>query len=305
MNKRLFILLIAFKILCASYAQEQYFITQYMFNTLLINPAYASSSTDIIVNSNIREQWIGIKGAPRTQSISAQFPIPKKKIALGVVISNDKIGVTSQQDINLIYAYKIYSDIGILSLGFRTGVYTYWNNFNELNLSDTYDNNFDPNTKNLVNPKLGLGVYFHNDDFNVGISVPNMLKEKFIKKDNVIQDERLLYTLHGAYYYKVNEKFSIKPHALLKGIQGSNMSIDLNTTFYINNFLGFGISYRALSSVSFLTEFEINKIVAIGYTYDMATTDIKSVKHLGSHELNIKLRFNKFANDQVYNPRYF
>jgi len=297
-----FIILIIGSVL-PSKGQEFKYYTQYMFNGLAINPAYAGVHDFITLTGDIREQWVGIKGAPSTQSLSVHSPIMNNQFGLGLLVINDKVGITSQQEVSINYAYKLIFPNHSLSLGLKLGFNTVKNKYSELLLDNENDANFQNNTSAFL-PVFGLGAYLKSHEYYVGLSIPYLYKFVHKKyKDFNIDQHRLIF-LTGGYIFRINDDFKVRPSVLTKTYFGSVFEIDLNTNVYYKDDYCIGLSYKSLNSVAIIIEAGINKTYYIGYSYDLATT--KMIDHqAGTHEISINVYLNKKEKTKIVNPRYF
>ena len=114
-------------------AQTEPMYSQYMFNMLNINPAYAGSRSVPSLTSLFRKQWMGIRGAPQTSSISLDMPMNNDKIGIGIQLLDDRLGVERTTGAQLNYAYRVpVSDNGILAMGIRVGLLNYRANYSQL-----------------------------------------------------------------------------------------------------------------------------------------------------------------------------
>lgn len=283
--------------------QEFSYYTQYMFNGLAINPAYAGSHDFISLTGDIRKQWIGMKGAPSTQTISVHTPVFNDQCGLGLVIVNDHITITSQQEVSVNYSYKLRFPTYSLSLGLKLGLNTLSSRFEELFLIEEQDDNF-LYSKRAYLPVLGIGAYLKSKDYYVGLSIPYVYK--FVHKNYEYSNINLnrLILLTGGYIYKINTDFTVKPSILAKADIGSIFEMDLNANVYYKEDYCIGISYKSLNSVALILEVGFDKSFYLGYSYDLTTS--KLIRHqAGTHEISLNVYLNKNKKTKIVNPRYF
>ncbi len=284
-------------------AQGFNYYTQYMFNGLAINPAYAGIHEFVNITADNRKQWIGIKGAPSVQTLAAHTPIMEDQFGLGLLIINDRIGVTSQQEVSISYAYKLRLPKYTLSLGLKLGFNTIKNRFDQLELDNEYDLYFQ-NPVSAFIPITGLGAYLKGREYYAGLSIPNLYKFGHNKyEDYNIQQDRLIF-LTGGYIFRINDEFKVRPSVLTKAHFGSTFEFDLSANVYYKDDYCIGISYKSLNSVAIILEIGILKTYYIGYSYDLATTSL--IRHQsGTHEFSVNIYLNKKDKSKIVNPRYF
>ncbi len=287
----------------SGHAQQQVMYTQYMFNGLAINPAYAGSHETLSLTALAREQWTGIDGAPSTQTFSAHAPIKAKRIALGLLVLNDEIGVTSQTGAYASYAYKInFEQKGTLSMGISGG-FTYFNAaFSEVSQSDPSFGNADIQE---FQPNVGVGFYYYTDRFFAGISTPQLLETTFDQNNND-SDSKLLrhYFATAGYVIDLNSYLKFKPHALIKYVEGAPLQLDLNASVLFQEVIWLGVSWRSFDSLDGILQIQATPQFQIGYAYDFLTTTDLSRVNGGSHEIMLNYRFS-FSKNKVVTPRYF
>jgi len=159
------------------FAQQDPQYTQYVYNPVVINPAYAGNRGVASITGLHRSQWVGLDGAPRTQSLSIHSPIAESKVGLGLSIVNDALGPQLETYIGVDFSYTIEtSDFGRLSFGLKGGGHFLDVDFTQLNLLDPSDINFAQNIDNKFSPVIGVGLYYHTENFYAGLSVPNLIE---------------------------------------------------------------------------------------------------------------------------------
>lgn len=282
-------------------AQQQVMFSQYMFNALAINPAYAGSQESLSMTALMREQWVGLEGAPSTQTFSAHTPFEKKRIGVGMLFMHDKIGVTHQTGFYGSYAYKIPMETGELSLGLQAGFTQYVARFSEVSLTDP---TFQTGDISEFHPNFGVGVYYSTQRFYAGISAPQLVQSK-LDKDNGYSDSRIRrhYFMHSGYVFDLNQDLKLKPNVLIKMVEGAPVEIDLNANFYYKNLIGLGASWRSMDAIVMLLQIQITDKLQFGYAYDFGTTDIRRVSS-GSHEFYLNYRLS-LSKSKIITPRYF
>ncbi|MGG8496531.1 PorP/SprF family type IX secretion system membrane protein [Tenacibaculum sp. TC6] len=289
-----------------TYAQQDPQFTQYMFNTMSVNPAYAGSRGHAVITALGRTQWVGFEGAPDTQNLSYDSPIGYSGLGLGLNLVNDKIGPSHEIyfDANLSYTIET-GDEGNLAFGLRLGgrvLNIDWTKGKTIEDETLFQNNI--NGKFL--PTVGAGIYYHEYQWYIGLSVPNFLRTEHYdqKLDNVTQTaiERMHFFLITGYVFDLNENIKFKPAMLLKGVSGAPLSLDISANFLFNEKFRAGLAWRWDDSISALLGFQATDSLLIGYAYDLTTSNY-NVTNSGTHE--IMLRYEIFKELKYRSPRFF
>lgn len=277
-------------------AQQDALVSQYMFNGMFLSPAYTGVRKAPNVTGTFRKQWTNFDGAPVTQTISYDQKI-KDKMGVGLIIANDKIGVTGQTDFFANYSYhlKLSSEL-ILSLGLRGGISNYRADLTKLVVWDADDASFSRNIVGKWLPNFGTGAYLYAEKYYVGFSLPHMLNydpATFLHAnlDRAPMLERHFFLTTG-YEYKASETISLKHSLLLKYVPAAPVQIDINAIAYYKNMFGLGVSYRTRSGIVALAEFAAKKNIKIGYSFDYSFSDLKGYAG-GSHEVMISYDLDK------------
>ena len=303
--KKFKIIAIAFLLTLAINAsgQQQVMFTQYMFNGLALNPAYAGSHETVSITAMAREQWTGIDGAPSTQTLSIHSPIINQRIGLGLLFLHDRIGVTEQTGAYAAYSYKIpFTNGGKLAFGLQGGI-TYYNAaFSEISDDNPAFSNGDIQE---YHPNAGFGLYYSTDKFYMGASAPQLIENTF-DKNNKDSDSKLVrhYFANIGYVFKLSESLKLKPNLLAKAVEGAPVEFDINMNLLINEVIWIGASWRSFDSFDALLQLQITERMQFGYAYDFATTTDLSRVNGGSHEIMLNYRFS-FNKSRVITPRYF
>ena len=287
-----------------SFAQQDAQYTQYMYNTINVNPAYAGSRGVMSIFALHRTQWVGLDGAPVTNAVSINTPINDSRLGLGVSLVNDRIGPTVENAISADLSYTIpTSETVKLSFGIKATANLFNLDVNQLNPADAND----PSLQNLDNefsPNFGAGVYLHSEKFYFGLSVPNFLEDTKYSDNSVsVFKERMNFYAIGGYVFDISPSVKFKPAFLTKVVAGSPLQVDLSGNFLFFDKLMLGGAYRWDAAVSAMAGFQITDGLFIGYGYDLETTKLKNYNS-GSHE--IFLRFELFKRySKMVTPRFF
>lgn len=289
-----------------SHAQQDAQYTQYMYNTIEVNPAYAGSRGALSVFGLYRTQWIGLDGAPETSTFSVNTPLKNTDLGLGVSLVNDKIGPTVENTLSADLSYTIpTSESWNLSFGIKGTANLFNIDINKLTYEDQDDPQFQ-NLKNKFSPNVGAGLYFHSDRAYVGLSVPNFIETNRYDSDDVaIFKEKINYYLIAGYVFNLDrlEYIKFKPAVMAKMVEGAPLQVDVSGNFMFNDKFVLGLAYRWSASVSAMAGFQVTKGMYIGYGYDHETTQLRKYNS-GSHE--IFLRFEFFNNyNKMISPRFF
>jgi len=284
-------------------AQQDPQYTQYMYNTMSVNAAYAGTGGVFTATGLYRTQWVGIDGAPKTLTFGVESQVGNR-VGLGLNIIKDELGPSDEVYFDGNFSYTI--PVGLetnLSFGIKAGI-----RYLDVDFSKgTAKQQTDPNLVNINSkllPSIGGGLYYHhNTKWYIGLSVPNIINsehyDEFIQS---VAQERLHVFLIGGYVFDLSKTIKFKPAFLGKGVSGAPISVDLSANFLFNEKLTLGLAYRFNGSVSGLAAFQISPELQIGYAYDYATTPINQYTS-GSHE--IMLRFNILQPGKIKSPRFF
>lgn len=291
-------------------AQQDPQYTQYMYNTQVINPAYAGSRDVLSIGALYRTQWVGFDGAPKTGTFTINSPIGAlRNMGLGLSIVTDQLGPATESNVNVDYSYTVKtSEKGELNFGLKAGVDLLNVDITKLNIFDTQDVIFQDNIDNKLMPQIGAGLYYNTDRFYVGFSVPNFFTTEHYDQSNAtnrqnLAAERLHYFLIAGHVFNLSENLKFKPATLFKAVSGAPLQWDISANFLIHEKFTLGAAWRWSAAVSALAGFQVSRGLFIGLGYDYQTTDIEDVSD-GSYE--IMLRFEIFNNSEKFiTPRFF
>jgi type IX secretion system PorP/SprF family membrane protein len=288
----------------AGFAQQDAQFTQYMYNTININPAYAGSRSAMNIFGLYRTQWVGLDGAPETSSFSLNTPLNNSSLGLGVSLVNDKIGPTTENTFSADLSYTIpTSETFKISFGMKATANLFNLDVNKLSMEHQGDTQFQ-NLNSKFSPNIGAGVYWHSDKAYIGLSVPNFLEtNRYDANEVAIFKEKINYYLIAGYVFDLNQDIKFKPAILTKLVEGSPLQVDLSANFMFNNKFVVGVAYRWSAALSAMVGFQITDGLYLGYGYDRETTDLNNYNS-GSHE--IFLRFELFTDySRITSPRFF
>lgn len=296
-------------------AQQDAQYTQYMYNTMVINPAYAGSRGVMSIVGLHRSQWVGLDGAPRTQTLSLNTPIgTNERVGLGFSVVNEEIGPVDETYINADFSYTIPTGYyGKLSFGLKAGLHLLNIDLQQLS-KFTEDPLFGNNIDNKFSPQVGAGIYYHTDKFYAGLSVPNLLETDHFDEElnssdsggvSFLAEERINYYFITGYIFDLSPDLKFKPALLTKLVTGAPLQVDVSANFLLYEKITLGAAYRWSAAFSGLVGFQISDALMIGFAYDREVTELgRTLYNDGSYEL--MLRFELFRKyNRMLTPRFF
>ncbi|WP_430905875.1 PorP/SprF family type IX secretion system membrane protein [Maribacter sp. 2-571] len=294
------------------FAQQDAQYTQYMYNTIAVNPAYAGSRGVLSLNGLYRTQWIGLDGAPTTFTANFHTPV-SRRVGIGLSVVSDEIGNGTNQDqyFDAVFSYTVpTSENGKLSFGLKAGGHLLNVDFTKLQnyRADLNATNLD-NIDSKFSPNFGAGVYYHTDKFYAGVSVPNFLKTQHFDdasgNASFLAEERLNLYLITGYVFDLNPDLKFKPAALVKAVSGAPLQVDVSANFMFNQKFTLGAAYRWDAALSGLFGFQITDQFMLGLAYDKEITELGNTAfNSGSFEIMLRYEFlTKYK--KVITPRFF
>ncbi len=314
-------------------AQQDHMFTQYMFNSLIFNPAYAGSRDFMSIGLIHRSQWLGFdQGTPSTQAFSIHTPLRNERIGLGLSVFKDAIGPTDQINTQASYAYRFpVGAFGHLALGLQGGVKNWRLNHNELEQKDPNDPAFsETGVESLWLPNFGAGVYFSTPSIFFGVSAPHLL-DPDLRRTQITSDtikfarEYRHYYLTGGIAIEFSNNVIFRPSILVKNVglfgefkeQGLGTTaptvFDIDAAFLFNDLLWVGIALRSAfdggdvpasyDSIDFWTQLHLKNGFRIGFAYDYIISNVSKVSS-GSIEAMVGYEFN-YEKSKIVTPRYF
>jgi type IX secretion system PorP/SprF family membrane protein len=278
-----------------------------MFNGLVINPAYTGSQESMVAAATSRAQWTGLNGAPNTQVASLHSPIKLSRSAVGGVFIHDEIAITNQYAFYGTYAYRIpVSENAKISVGAQAGVSYLRANLDDLFIvtpGGTPDPAFSQSETRYL-PLLGLGVYYYSKRAYVGLSVPQVINNRWDNQDAISKSRQTRHFLLSAgYVFDIGPNLKLKPNTLLKWVEGKEFQFDINANLLIHEFLWVGASYRMDDSVDGLVQWNITPHLSLGYSYGWPISELATTQY-GTHEILVSYRIKHYRH-VVFSPRYF
>jgi len=283
-------------------AQQSPQYTQYRFNGLVLNPAYAGAEGPLSLTLLHRMQWVGVDGAPITQTFSAHSLVKKKSMGMGLSLVNDKIGVHKNLSAMFSYAYHIpVAKASWLSLGIQAGLQSLKSDYGSLS-DGTIDPMVAAATTSITSFDLGTGLYFRSPRLQIGFSVPHLLPQHAVVNDSMkVQWDRLNYFLFSKYSIPLTNNVDLEPSVLLKYFANAPLSLDINVMAAFYKVISFGLSYRLAESAGFLLRAKVTPQLDFGYAYDLPIGTVSKAGS-GAHEIMLQYRFH-FEHTKVDSPR--
>lgn len=324
-KKILFVFAITLSSLLAV-AQQDAQYSQYMFNGIYINPAYAGYKEQLNVHSFYRNQWTGIKGAPKSMSLAVDAIANSGNVGLAFQVASDKLGAQNSVSAYANYAYRLRvgkSESSRLALGVGLGVLQQGIDGNNLNARDEGDNFIPVGNQNEIVPDARAGVFYSDDRFYAGFSADNLIAQYILNQRNLsvyFQTPKTHFYLTAGMLLPINESVQLKPSFLLKDDRGGPTSLDINAFVLLGNKIWVGGSYRTavkLYNKSYLqsnlqktnsavgmVEFFATNFLRLGYAYDQTLSSLAGYSG-GSHEISVGFTIKPKKGIKMLTPRYF
>ncbi len=288
-------------------AQQLPQFSQYMYNTIAVNPAYAGSRGAMSIVGINRNQWVGFDGGPQTQTLSIHSPLRNEKIGLGLSLINDEVGAENVTYLYSDFSYTINANDDVkIAFGLKAGATSYKlaNDFlsDPTVIVDTYFNE----KLDRWNFNMGAGILIHTDKWYAGLSAPRIINHDLNNDSEYKALERIHYYAIAGYVFDLSDSFKFKPAILGKYTSGAPISTDVTANFLYNEKFWLGVSYRINDkqrALGFLLDFQVTKQLRMGYSYEIPTGEIRPYTS-GSHEIFLMYEF-KFSKDKLKSPRYF
>lgn len=292
MNKFFFPLIMYLGIAVPSWSQTDPLYAQYLNNPLLINPAYTGLTKNFNASASYRKQWAGFDGSPTTFNVNAHASLRDNRMGAGLIILKDKIGANSNTELHATYAYRLDLEDKKLSFGLQAGVVNFRSDDSALNPKDSSDPLFNEN-QNVSKPSFGAGAILSSDKYFIGLSVPRMLKTKNILAGQEMELYSQHFYLMGAYIIYFNEHVRFKPSVLLKAINGSKLSADLNFAANIDEKYTAGVFTRNFNTYGLLAQLKLSETLRFGYTFEIPSNNSVGTQFT-SHEFLVGVNLAVF-----------
>lgn len=273
-------------------AQQRPIQSLYMFDPLLINPAYAGNQVQLSATAVYRDQWLNLEGAPKTFTQTAHSGFRNSRVGVGYILSNDQIGIHNDVGFYGVYSYKIpLWKKASLTFGIQGGFNNLRSNFDLLTIKNGQDANL-TGVSNTFSPNVGSGFYYRQNNFYVGFSVPYILDNKVIGLDVATAGTNIqhrYYYVHAGFTRSVSTNIKFVPSTLIRIQDHAPISFDANVFLVFYDAVGFGCSYRLNDSFIPMFELQLNDNFHVGYAYDITSSALNQYSN-GSHEIMINYR---------------
>lgn len=289
------------------FAQYDVQYTQFFFNKLAFNPAYAGSREALTLGATYRHQWEGLTGAPRTMSAYAHMPFLNKRQGVGLSVTSDKIGKVDVMYADLSYAYHIpVGDKGKIGLGLAGRIEYGKIDWTKAEINDVADPTIPLSAESFTSPNFGAGIYYSNPTFYLGFSAPQLMKNTLFQSDfyngKQVPDVRSYY-LMGGVTANLNSNIMFRPSAMISFNPNAPFELDVNASFLFMKALWLGASYRLGDSVDGIVQYQFSPQFKAGVAVDLTMSELKSYT-TGTVELLMEYTF-WFDNEQLQHLRFF
>jgi type IX secretion system PorP/SprF family membrane protein len=300
-------------------AQQDKMFSQYMFNMMALNPAYAGSRDVLSMSALYRNQWTGVEGAPQTATFTMDMPLNRERVGVGLQLYGDKYGAVSEAGGFASYAFRIKVGAkSTLALGLQAGAASYNVNLADIKTTPDGSGQLDPAFANNISkilPNFGTGIYLSNDRSYISLSVPRLIKNKLTEYNvgNVISTQRRHAYLAAGFVVGLSPVVKMKPSMLVKYAEGAPLGFDGNINFWFADRIAIGASIRrnqfsdwspvGTDALVGMLEVQLTDQFRFGYAYDRTMNNFKDIAP-SSHELMLRYEFG-FGKNRILTPRYF
>lgn len=303
-RNKIICILIANAILLGIQAQKFPMFSQYMFNGLVVNPAYSGTREVLSVSTFYRNQWVGTNGAPEYQSFSAHAPVKNQKVGLGLLLLNEQVGSFNNTHLYFNYSYLVRKKDAVFAIGLKGGVNFIDHDYKNIQTNKP-DQAFEKFTPGSLLPNFGIGIYYRAKKYFTGFSIPYLLTYTQDQEGYAIGQDLNKYDFlfTGGYLLQINQLVKLKPSLLVKYNIDYNIQTDLNLhAILLKANLWVGLAYRIEEALVSCIEYQINPQLRLGYAYDYTLANASYLRY-SSHEFS--LRYELSYRLKASNPRYF
>jgi type IX secretion system PorP/SprF family membrane protein len=297
--------------------QQQQMYTQFMYNKLSLNPAFAGNDQHTCLTLLYRDQWNGFPGAPKAQLATLNLPRIGSKIGLGFNFERQTIGISEKITYELAYAYKFFFGDGTLSMGMNVSGRNFTQDFTDPRLFAIQDIFMDPSiphtvqSRNLLN--AGFGVYFNTNNYFIGASLPRMIRNDLDFDTNTfLSTEARHLMVMGGGSFPVNDGLRLTPQVLMRAAENSPFTFDINMSATFDEKYMAGLTYRTGGagndigeSLDIIFSFQISERIMLGFAHDITLSKLRTIDN-GSLEMILSYCFiPRRIKTVIVNPRYF
>lgn len=317
--KNIFVtLLLVFGFAIMANAQQEHQFTQWMYNKLAYNPAYAGSSFSPCISGLYRNQWIGLEGSPETQLLSFDMPLENDRVGIGANLYRNAVGITEVITLDGAYAYRIPLGRGFLGLGVQASIRYFSQDFSDSRVVSTLpigpDGAIPQGELNKYVPDFGAGFYYNTQNFYIGGSVNRIINNNIDLNDNDLEigrEVQHVYLMAG-YKVRLNENLDLLPQFLLKFAENSPLDLDLNANLLIQDKFTAGLSYRLGGSnndsigesIDLLFGAQFTDNVFAGISWDFTLSELNDFNN-GTLEIALRYCLQQSEGEEFQNPRFF
>ena len=308
----------------AIWAQQDAQYTQFMYNKLAYNPAYAGSLGATTATGIVRSQWLGLEGAPKSQVFNIDAPLYDNRVGVGLNIARNTIGIATNYNADISYAYRVPLGKGKIGVGLQGSIRSFNADYNDDRLISTQGMTLDASIpigqQNKLTPNFGAGVYYKEEKLYIGFSVPRLLENNidFSEDATIISESIRHFYLMGGYLFDLKENVQLQPQALIKYAENAPLDVDLNVNAIFMNKYMIGATYRVggssrgipAESIDILFSTQLNEHLLFGIAYDITISELRDYSS-GSIEAMVRYSFgpkntggNEVEGDYL-NPRFF
>ena len=281
-------------------AQQDVMISQYLFNGLLVNPGYAGSHPYTSSTLLHRSQWTQFDGAPTTSIVAVDGALRNNSLGIGLLMIQDQIGLNTQSDVSVNFAYRMRLGAGKLAFGLKGGLSNMRSDLFAAELTDPGDPNYAENQQITQVARFGFGAYYHMQRFYLGVAIPTLFSASLSAFDNVAEPH--LLTTAGV-VIQASDAIQLKPSFLVKATQGAPAQLDLNLHALFQERIWLGAGWRTGDAIVGMMEIQVTPELRIGYARDFTTSAIQNFSN-GSNEVLIGFDFGQGITAKR-SPRYF
>lgn len=287
----------------SAHAQQEPQFTQYMYNPISINPAYAGSREALSIHGQYRTQWVGMEGAPSTANLSIHTPLTDSKVGIGFSFTNDQLGAMSDNTVAADVSYTIdVSRNYKLAFGIKVSANLLNVDYNKLTIEDPTE--VGANIENQFTPNIGAGLYLYSDKTYFGLSAPMFLEsDRYEDNTRATMKQDMHFYATAGHVFDLSRDVKFKPAFITKVVSGAPLELDVTANFLLYDKLTLGAAYRLDAAVSGLIGYQVSNQFFIGYSYDSDTQKLARYNN-GSHEFFMRFELFKRHNRYV-SPRFF
>lgn len=287
------------------FGQQDIQFTQYMDNTLAVNPAYAGSGGVLNATLIHREQWVGMAGRPTSTTLGIHTPLSYKSLGMGFSVVHDEIGPIQQTSffVDLSYSLRFKNSKGKLAFGVKGGMNILSSRTAELTTTDNQDPNLITNIRNQINPNFGGGIYYHTPKFFVGVSSPRILEQGIGTSATAKQQRHYFFNAGAVFNLTSNEMWKIRPTTQLKMTPGAPLAVDLSAAVIYKQSIWLGATHRFGDSFGAFFQYQFTPQFKAGLAYDQTVSALSGYNR-GTYEVLLSYDF-VFKKEGLRSPRYF